>query len=350
MPGSAPVKLRCEALWRVYGAEPAKALDEARRRSRKDDAREIARRIKDADHIAAACDVTFEVPVGETFVIMGLSGSGKSTVLRCLSRLIEATAGTLEVEGRSLPALSDRELVELRRHKFGMVFQHFGLMPHQTVLENVEFPLRIQRAPRGESRQRALDTLEMVGLSGREDSYPWELSGGQQQRVGFARSLVTDPEVWLLDEPFSALDPLIRRQMQDEFLRLQAMLNKAVVFVTHDFLEAVRIGDRIAIMRDGFVVQTGRAADLILRPADDYVREFTQDVPRMKVLTALDLCEPRDEASGPVNRTVSSAASLEDIAAQLAEDFEPISVVDQDGAVVGTLRPEPLRRALKTGQ
>ena len=218
------------------------------------------------DCVPAACDVSFDVHPGEIFVIMGLSGSGKSTVVRCLSRLVEPTAGEVLVDGQNILTLSETELIELRRHRMGMVFQNFGLMPHMTVLENVAYPLRVQGVGRAERLSRARENIDLVGLSGRENSYPRELSGGMQQRVGIARSLAVKPDVWFLDEPFSALDPLIRRQMQDEFLRLQSLLRKSIVFITHDFLEALRLADRIAIMHDGQNVQIGTSAEL--SPAD----------------------------------------------------------------------------------
>ena len=202
---------------------------------------------------------------------MGLSGSGKSTIVRCLSRLVEPTSGHILLDGEDLLQASERQLIDLRRRAMGMVFQNFGLLPHLTVLDNVAFPLRIQGKTLSERHVRAREMIELVGLQGREASYPHQLSGGQQQRVGIARSLAVGPELWFLDEPFSALDPLIRRQMQDEFLRLQKMLNKTIVFITHDIIEAFRLADRIAIMREGEVIQIGRPVDIVLNPADDYV-------------------------------------------------------------------------------
>ena len=222
---------------------------------------------------------------------MGLSGSGKSTIVRCLSRLVEPTSGHILLDGEDLLQASERQLIDLRRRAMGMVFQNFGLLPHLTVLDNVAFPLRIQGKTLSERHVRAREMIELVGLQGREASYPHQLSGGQQQRVGIARSLAVGPELWFLDEPFSALDPLIRRQMQDEFLRLQKMLNKTIVFITHDIIEAFRLADRIAIMREGEVIQIGRPVDIVLNPADDYVAEFTEDVPLLRVLTVRELME-----------------------------------------------------------
>lgn len=296
-------------------------------------------------HIPAAIDVGFDVHVGETFVIMGLSGSGKSTVVRCLSRLIEPDHGQVLLDGKDLLAASDRELIEIRRHKMGMVFQNFGLLPHLTVLENISFPLRLQGLTAAQQRDRAAHVIDLVGLNGREGSYPRQLSGGQQQRVGIARSLAVEPELWFLDEPFSALDPLIRRQMQDEFLRIQRVLKKSIVFITHDFLEALRIADRMAIMRDGRVVQIGTPEELILNPADDYVAQFTGEVPRIKVLRAhqcavvmanrpdgLPQIAPDDRIEGLLPRLAASPAGLD--------------VVGSGGAYLGTVTAASLVETL----
>ncbi len=223
---------------------------------------------------------------------MGLSGSGKSTLVRCMSRLVEPSAGEILFNGRDLLAASPREMIEIRRHRMGMVFQHFALLPHLSVLGNVGFPLEVQGVPRAEREKRAREMVELVGLAGREADYPHQLSGGQQQRVGIARSLAVEPELWFLDEPFSALDPLIRREMQDEFLRLQETLHKTIVFITHDFDEAIRLADRIAIMKDGRIEQTGTPEDLVMRPATPYVAEFTRDVPKAKVLTVAAIMTP----------------------------------------------------------
>ena len=242
-------------------------------------------------------DASLAVSPGEIFVIMGLSGSGKSTLVRCLSRLIEPTAGEVRFDGRDLRRVSDRELIEIRRHRMGMVFQNFALLPHLSVLRNVAFPLEVQGVARPEREARAREMIELVGLKGREANLPRELSGGQQQRVGIARSLAVGPEVWFLDEPFSALDPLIRREMQNEFLRLQAALQKTIVFITHDFDEAIRLADRIAIMRDGRIVQSGTAEELILAPADPYVAAFTRDAPRARILSARAVMRPLDGAA-----------------------------------------------------
>ena len=236
--------------------------------------------------IGAVRAVDLEIRQGEIFIIMGLSGSGKSTLVRCLSRLIEPTYGEVDFDGHDLLKISDAELIEIRRHQMGMVFQHFALLPHLTVLDNVAFPLSIQGIDRPTREKRAREMIELVGLRGREHFYPRELSGGQQQRVGIARSLAVEPEIWFLDEPFSALDPLIRREMQDELMRLQSVLHKTIVFITHDFDEAIRLADRIAIMKDGEIIQIGTPEQLVVNPATDYVAEFTRDVHRAKVISA----------------------------------------------------------------
>jgi glycine betaine/proline transport system ATP-binding protein len=277
--------------------------------------------------VPAVADVALEVRTGECFVIMGLSGSGKSTLVRCLARLVEPTAGEILLDGSDLLRASPRELIELRRHKLGMVFQHFALLPYLTVLGNVAFPLAIQGLDRSAREARALEMIRLVGLDGREQRYPRELSGGQQQRVGIARSLAVGPELWFLDEPFSALDPLIRREMQNEFLRLQAALQKTIVFITHDFDEAVRLADRIAIMRDGRIVQTGTPEELLQHPADDYVAEFTKDAPRAKILSARAIMRPADgvfEFSGELR----PEAKVAEFAAAVEAAARPFAVVE----------------------
>jgi glycine betaine/proline transport system ATP-binding protein len=272
------VKLSCRQVWKVFGDDVESLFvgktgpDQAK--------------LDQNGYISAVRDASFEVYEGEIFVIMGLSGSGKSTLLRCMTRLIEPSAGEINFEAQDLMQVSEAELIELRRHKMGMVFQHFALLPNRNVLGNVALPLEVQGIGKAAREQRALEVIKLVGLDGREHYYPRELSGGQQQRVGIARSLVAEPDVWFLDEPFSALDPLIRREMQDEFMRLQSVLHKAIVFITHDFEEAIRLADRIAIMKDGAIIQIGTPEQLVLNPATDYVEEFTRGIPRAKVLSA----------------------------------------------------------------
>src|SRR5262245_17883434 len=287
--GKRAVKLSCRNLWKIYGPQAATYAQKDRLHA--GDRAEIKKRLGESKHLAAVIDASFDVHVGEIFVIMGLSGSGKSTIVRCLSRLVEPTSGHVLLDGEDLLQASERQLIELRRRAMGMVFQNFGLLPHLTVLDNVAFPLRIQGRGAADRHARAREMIALVGLEGREHSFPHQLSGGQQQRVGIARSLAVGPELWFLDEPFSALDPLIRRQMQDEFLRLQRLLNKTIVFITHDIVEAFRLADRLAIMREGEVIQIGRPADIVLDPADRYVAEFTEDVPLVRVICAKDIME-----------------------------------------------------------
>ena len=241
----APV-ISAKNVWKLFGPDPERYLRDMPADRGFDE-------IRADGYIAGVKDVSVDVGKGEMLVIMGLSGSGKSTLVRCFSRLHDITGGTIEVDGQDIMSLNERDLIDLRRSKMGMVFQSFGLLPHRTVLENVAFPLEMRGQDRHTRRERALEVVRLVGLEGREDYFPRELSGGQQQRVGIARSLAIEPDIWFLDEPFSALDPLIRREMQDEFLRLQEMLGKTIVFITHDFDEALRLADRIAIMKDGAI-------------------------------------------------------------------------------------------------
>ena len=342
---SSEPRISCRHVWKVFGADAADRLGAARRAAPHDTAA-AARALREQDCVPAACDVSFDVHPGEIFVIMGLSGSGKSTVVRCLSRLVEPTAGEVLIDGQNILTLSAAELIELRRHRMGMVFQSFGLMPHMTVLENVAYPLRVQGIGLAERLDRARETIELVGLSGRENSYPRELSGGMQQRVGIARSLAVKPDVWFLDEPFSALDPLIRRQMQDEFLRLQGLLRKSIVFITHDFLEALRLADRIAIMRDGQIVQIGTAAELVLSPADSYVADFTREVPREKIVTARDILEP---VTGTIDAEdgISETETLDVLLQRFRGRGEPLPVVDDSGVVIGRVTLDRALGALR---
>lgn len=337
------IKLSCRNVWKVYGANPDGFFDGGA--GAVPDPAGLTQRIRDESHIAAACDVSFDVHVGEIFIIMGLSGSGKSTVVRCLSRLVEPTAGEVLLDGQDLLKVNEQELIDIRRHKMGMVFQSFGLLPHLTVLENVAFPLKIQGIAPAERLAKAQEMVDLVGLEGREDSFPRQLSGGQQQRVGIARSLAVEPELWFLDEPFSALDPLIRRQMQDEFLRLQRLLHKTIVFITHDFLEALRLADRIVIMKDGAVVQIGTPTEVVMHPASDYVAEFTRDVPRVRVLTVGDVLEP---ATPGLNGTapVHPDMTLEDLMPAFATQGERIPVADAAGNTIGQVTPQGVVQAL----
>ena len=335
--GARPVKFACRSVWKVFGDGAAQFLVHT---SHAPTAADLA----GAGLIGAVRDVTLEIASGEIFVIMGLSGSGKSTLVRCMSRLIEPTAGEITFEGRDLLKSSQREMIELRRHKMGMVFQHFALLPHLTVLGNVAFPLEVQGVPRREREKSALEVIELVGLAGRERYFPRELSGGQQQRVGIARSLVVKPEIWFLDEPFSALDPLIRREMQDEFLRLQNVLNKTIVFITHDFDEAIRLADRIAIMKDGIIVQIGTPEELVIRPATDYVAEFTRDVARAKVLSVRSVMRPAaaEQSQGDYAGEVRPDMRVCEVAIYVDAADRPFAVRGDDGRLLGELMREDL--------
>ena len=319
-------KVICRNVWKLYGPEPKKFL--AAHGGHPDLAT-----IKENGYISAVRDASLEVYEGEIVVLMGLSGSGKSTLVRCMSRLIDATAGEIEFDGQDLLSATEAEMIELRRHKMGMVFQHFALFPHRTVAENVAFPLEVQGVDRETRHARALEIIDLVGLEGRGDYFPRELSGGQQQRVGIGRSLAVEPDVWFLDEPFSALDPLIRREMQDEFLRLQSTLQKTIVFITHDFDEAIRLADRIAIMHDGLIEQLGTAEDLIIDPATDYVAAFTRDVSRSKLLRVRTLMGP---ASADAEGEVDGDAKVAAVARQVLNAPGPVRVVE-DGEVVGSI-------------
>jgi glycine betaine/proline transport system ATP-binding protein len=284
--------------------------------------------------ITAVRDVSFEVWPGEVFVVMGLSGSGKSTLVRTLVRLIEPTAGKVQIAGRDVTAANAEELRALRRGTVAMVFQHFGLLSHRRVIENVAFGLEVKGVPKQERIARAQQMVELVGLTGFENQYPDQLSGGMQQRVGLARAFALDPQVLLFDEPFSALDPLIRRDMQDEVIRLQAETGKTMVFITHDLSEALRLGDRIMMMRDGAVVQLGTPEELVGAPADDYVRNFVRDVPRSNVLTLRWIMRPPVEADDMTGAAVPVETIVRDAVPMVAASDRPLRAI-ADGKVVG---------------
>ena len=320
--------INCRNVWKMFGNEPEKYLSQMP----KDHTFEA---IRNDGYIAGVRDVSIEVARGEMLVIMGLSGSGKSTLVRCFSRLHEITAGTIEVDGVDIGKLSEKELIELRRNKMGMVFQSFGLLPHRTVLENVAFPLEMRGQDKITRRERALEVIKLVGLEGREGYFPRELSGGQQQRVGIARSLAIEPDIWFLDEPFSALDPLIRREMQDEFLRLQEMLGKTIVFITHDFDEALRLADRIAIMKDGAVEQCDTPDQIVLNPATEYVRKFTEEIEKARVINAHVLADTSAKGEG---EPVDGNASIQSLARLLINDKRDMIPVSDGKAIIGAMK------------
>ena len=329
--------IRVDSIWKVFGRSPERALSSENSEKSKNDLQ------AELGVVVGLSDVSFQVDRGETFVIMGLSGSGKSTMVRCLIRLIEPTAGHIVIDGNDVTAMTDKELTEFRRSKIAMVFQHYGLMPHRNVLENASWGLEIQGVPEAERHARAREILSMVGLDGWQDAFPRQLSGGMQQRVGLARALVVDTDILLMDEPFSGLDPLIRRQMQDELLRLQEELRKTIVFITHDLNEALKLGNRIAIMQDGRVVQIGSPEDIVLRPEDQYVGDFTQDVRLESVLTASKvMVTPKATVLGHQG----PRAALHTIG---NSDGDAAWIVDRRQHYIGLLTITRAQQALKAG-
>ena len=324
--------ISCDNVWKLFGKNPVGYL----KNTPEDTPYE---KIANDGYIAAVRQVSLEIFEGEMIVIMGLSGSGKSTLVRCFARLLDITRGNIWVDGEDIGKMSENQLIQLRRKKMGMVFQNFGLLPHRTVLDNVAFPLEMRGQEVHERRKRALEMIELVGLNGREEYYPRELSGGQQQRVGIARSLAIEPDIWFLDEPFSALDPLIRREMQDEFLRLQEMLNKTIVFITHDFDEALRLADRIAIMKDGAIEQCDTPDQIVLKPQTEYVSKFTLEIEKARVVHAKGLLQtPANKKGSIAGFAVSGDKTIQELARVLVnEDFDFYPVEDGNGINLGFL-------------
>ncbi|SBV05849.1 glycine betaine/proline transport system ATP-binding protein [Streptomyces sp. Ncost-T6T-1] len=340
-------RLQAEHLYKVFGRRPDEAVRKLESGADRDE-------LRAEGTTAAVIDASFTVEPGQIFVVMGLSGSGKSTLLRMLNGLLDPTAGRVLFDGQDLTALSPRELRHVRSTKISMVFQHFALFPHRSVLENAAYGLEVQGVSREEREVRAAEALRLTGLEGWERSWPDELSGGMQQRVGLARALATDADLLLMDESFSALDPLIRRDMQDQLLELQKRLKKTIVFITHDLNEAMRLGDRIAVMRDGKIVQLGSAEDILVTPANDYVASFTQDVDRSRVLTAgaimaephtvmggkaadgTELRTPQDVlAAAPA--TVVEDTPIIDLFTPCSQSPDPVAVTDAKGKLVGVV-------------
>ena len=332
--------IKCESVYKIFGNNAKNLLENSK-------GQVDAKTFQDAGCIVGVNNASFEVNKGEMLVVMGLSGSGKSTLLRCISRLTDATSGKIFIDGENLLEMNSRQLIELRRNKMGMVFQSFALLPHKTVLENIAFPLMMKKTGTEKSIKKALEMVELVGLKGRENYFPRELSGGQQQRVGIARSLAIEPDIWFLDEPFSALDPLIRKEMQDEFLRLQGVLNKTIMFVTHDFDEALRLADRIAIMKDGIIEQLDTPDNIVLNPATEYVQKFTQDIPREKVLKIESIMEAINPNSSQ-SLTISKNAIIETVAESILNSKETLTVIDpkNNNEIVGSLNPSKVVKVL----
>ena len=330
--------IKCESVFKIFGNNAKRLLENS-------NGNVDAKTFQEAGCIVGVNNASFDVKKGEMLVVMGLSGSGKSTLLRCISRLTDATAGKIFIDGDDLLSMNSKELIELRRNR--MVFQNFALLPHKTVLENIAFPLQIKGTNTNESITKAMEMVELVGLKGRENYFPRELSGGQQQRVGIARSLAVEPDIWFLDEPFSALDPLIRKEMQDEFLRLQGVLKKTIMFVTHDFDEALRLADRIAIMKDGIIEQLDTPDNIVLNPATEYVKKFTEDVPREKVLKIESIMDPID-SNASSNIEISKDAIIETLAESILNSKEILKVVDanKNNEIVGSLDPAKVIKVL----
>ena len=335
--GDTQVKISCQNLWKVFGPDPQRALNLIKDGMTKEEV------LEQTGHVIAVKDVSFDVNEGEAFVIMGLSGSGKSTLIRCINRLIKPTKGRILVDGADLATMNETELRMTRRHKVGMVFQQFALFPHRSVLDNAAYGLEVQAVDKAQRRKRTLEVLEMVGLKGWENNYPDELSGGMQQRVGLARAFAIDPEILLMDEPFSALDPLIRRQMQDEFINLMSVVQKTIVFITHDLNEALKLGERIAIMKDGEIVQLGSPEEIVSDPADEYVTEFVRDVPRSKVIPVRNIMREPEVAlyswQGP-------KVALHEMR---EKDIQYAFVMDTGRRLRGVITLDEARRAIKDG-
>jgi len=331
--------LRAEGVWKLFGPQADKVIGTPDAELSRTELREKT------GTVVAVRDVSIDVWPGEVFVVMGLSGSGKSTLVRTLIRLIEPTAGSVRIGDEDVTGADAAGLRELRRHRVSMVFQHFGLLAHRTVIDNVAFGLEIQGVSKDERQKRAAEILDLVGLEDVPNSFPAQLSGGMQQRVGLARAFAVDPELMLYDEPFSALDPLIRRDMQDEVIRLQDETGKTMLFITHDLPEALRLGDRIAIMRDGAIVQLGTPEELVGSPADEYVQNFVRDIPRTHVLTLRWIMrepQPGEISQGPelpVTTTMQNAVPL------VASTDQPVRAV-KDGKVVGIVDREAILRAI----
>ncbi len=331
-------KLKVSNLTKIYGNNTDRALQLLNQGIDND---EIRRRTK---QVVGVRNANFTVNAGESFVIMGLSGSGKSTLLRCINRLIDITSGQVLIDGVDISKVSGKELIEIRRKKMGMVFQRFALLPNRTIVDNVAFGLEIQSIPRIERYEMSLGALEMVGLKGWEDYYPDSLSGGMQQRVGIARALATDPDILLMDEPFSALDPLIRQDMQDELLEIQKKLQKTIVFITHDLDEALKIGDRIALMKDAEIVQIGNSEDILLSPATEYVARFVENINRTKALTASSVMIKPHAVVYPKDGPRTALHLME------RQGISSVYVTDRNGEFLGYVRAEDAAEKAKAGE
>jgi glycine betaine/proline transport system ATP-binding protein len=341
MASGAPM-ISVKNLWKVFGANADKVVG-----SPLVDLSRPELRTKTGNTIAVR-DVSFDVAPGEVFVVMGLSGSGKSTLVRCMTRLIEPTQGSMDFEGEDILKVDNARLRELRKTRFSMVFQHFGLLPHRNVINNIAYSLEINGVNKADRHARANEVIELVGLQGYSHAYPEQLSGGMQQRVGLARALAVDPQVLFLDEPFSALDPLIRRDMQQEVIRLHRELGKTMVFITHDLSEAVKVGDRIAIMRDGAIVQIGTPEDLVANPADEYVANFVRDIAKSHVLTLKHLARKAAAGEATDGPELASNTIIRDAAQVILQSHKPVRV-NENGNALGIVSSEDVLRLISGG-
>ena len=341
-------KIICSNIWKIFGNDEKKILENLDPNLTRDEVQEKT------GHVVAVKDVSFSIQKGETFVVMGLSGSGKSTLVRCLTRLIEPTSGSVIIDDTDVTKISRNSLLDLRRNKMSMVFQHFGLFPHRTVLENISYGLEIRGEKKQDRLDKAMESLNLVGLKGWHNNYPRELSGGMQQRVGLARAMAVEPEILIFDEPFSALDPLIRREMQDELLDIQKKLQRTMVFITHDFLEAIKMGDHIAIMKDGEISQVGTPEEIVANPVDQYVKDFCEDVPKYKVLSAgkvmrKECCDESKNLFLDKTKCIDENAKIETLIDQICEDDTAYPIVSSNsGELVGEIDRTIVMKSMKS--
>ena len=341
-------KIICSNIWKIFGNDEKKILENLDPNLTRDEVQEKT------GHVVAVKDVSFSIQKGETFVVMGLSGSGKSTLVRCLTRLIEPTSGSVIIDDTDVTKISRNSLLDLRRNKMSMVFQHFGLFPHRTVLENISYGLEIRGEKKQDRLDKSMESLNLVGLKGWHNNYPRELSGGMQQRVGLARAMAVEPEILIFDEPFSALDPLIRREMQDELLDIQKKLQRTMVFITHDFLEAIKMGDHIAIMKDGEISQVGTPEEIVANPVDQYVKDFCEDVPKYKVLSAGKVMrkECSEESKNlflDKTKCIDENAKIETLIDQICEDDTAYPIINTNsGELVGEIDRTIVMKSMKS--
>ena len=341
-------KIICSNIWKIFGNDEKKILENLDPNLTRDEVQEKT------GHVVAVKDVSFSIQKGETFVVMGLSGSGKSTLVRCLTRLIEPTSGSVIIDDTDVTKINRNSLLDLRRNKMSMVFQHFGLFPHRTVLENISYGLEIRGEKKQDRLDKAMESLNLVGLKGWHNNYPRELSGGMQQRVGLARAMAVEPEILIFDEPFSALDPLIRREMQDELLDIQKKLQRTMVFITHDFLEAIKMGDHIAIMKDGEISQVGTPEEIVANPVDQYVKDFCEDVPKYKVLSAgkvmrKECCDESKNLFLDKTKCIDENAKIESLIDQICEDDTAYPIISSNsGELVGEIDRTIVMKSMKS--